>query len=584
MYDILLINTRREHFSSVREDINIGINLLAVFLRDKGYNVALFRGSAHEAMEWIEEIMRKDGAKTTGFYCDYANQTLVEEFSRKVKETWNIPVFTGGPQAVGLGEDFFRKSHCDVVVRGDGEFTLLDLLDVYIKNEKKLSEIDGISYIQEGKVVCRPDRKSVEDLDSLPWPDFRLEKNHKSWIYLPVMTGRGCPYRCAFCYEGSNSKTVRFRSVENVMKEICSHFERHPQIKYIFFVDDTFTLDPKRVEKFCRELSRLRKERDFIWFCEGHVQTLFKWPEMLEQMVEAGMVKILLGIESGSDRVLELYRKNTTAEMIKSVIKNCVKAGVAQIPGNIIIGGPVESNETLEADIDLINSLLHIAPGQFDPFCFFLIPHINTAIKLNPEEFGISLLPERELHSLEDIPLTETDSLDWKDMFNARLNFNKRILTTMKKIYVKGKIPLETIIRCYQLLQKYSVYSIWIPNVFAVNPLDHLYYQYLSAGILKHSQDIKGKSLLLCHPQRVFELWNTLSYDRGYPLIDKYVLSPVEYELLLLCSGKLPLIEIIKRVYETSGDGFDTEGDFERFSLEILKNFEDRRWIGYSDF
>ncbi len=584
MYDILLINTHREHFSTISEDINIGINLLTVFLKEKGYNVALFRGSAHEAIKWTEEIMKKDGAKTMGFYCDYANQTLVEEFSRKVKETWNVPVFTGGPQAVGLGEDFFRKSHCDVVVRGDGEFTLLDLLDVYIKNEKKLSEIDGISYIQEGKVVCRPDRKAVEDLDSLPWPDFRMEKNHKSWVYLPVLTGRGCPYRCAFCYEGGNTKTVRFRSVESIIKEIQCHFERHPQIKHIFIADDTFTLNPQRVEKFCRELSRMRKERDFIWFCEAHVQPLLKWPEMLEQMVEAGMIKILLGIESGSDRVLELYRKSITTEMIKTVMKNCVKAGVSQILGNIIIGGPIESNETLQADLELIKELLYIAPGKFDPSCFFLIPHINTAIKLNPGDFGIHLLPERDLQALEDIPQTETDNLSWVDMFNAKIDFNKKTLAIMKELYVKGKIPLETIINCYRLLRKYCVYSIWIPNVFAVNPVEHLYYQYLSGGIMKHSQDIKGKSLLLCRPQRVFELWNTVSYERGYPLIDKYVLSPVEYELLLLCSGKLPLNEIIKRVYETSGDGFDTGENFESFSMEILKNFEDRRWIGYSDF
>jgi len=584
-YDILLINAHRDYLGlgPLIYCITIGINLLCVYLKEKGYNVGLFRGSAHEAMEWMEEIMRKDGAKTVGFYCDYANQTLVEELSVKVKETWNLPVFTGGPQAVGLGEDFFRKSHCDVVVRGDGEFTLPDLLDVYIKNEKKISEIKGISYIQEGKMVCRPERKAIEDLDSLPWPDFRLEKNHEAWTYLPVMTGRGCPYQCAFCYEGSNTKKVRLRSVENVIKEIRCHFERHPQVKYIFFVDDTFTLDPKRVEKFCKELSRMRKEKDFVWFCDAHVQTLFRWPEMLRQMTEAGMVKVYLGIESGSDRVLELYRKNTTGEMIKTAVENCVKAGVPLIKGNIITGGPLESNETIEADAELIKDLLHIAPGCFDPFDSFLIPYEKTSIKDNPGDFGIQLLPERDLHGLEDIPLTETDNLFWLDILKKETDFRRLILKIMRELYLNGKVPHETLLTCYGLAYRYDIYSGWLLNVFPSHHLYHSYYKLLARNILKHSEDIKG-DLLLCRPCRVFEIWNTVIYERGYPCIDKYILSPLEYELLLLCSGKVRLCEILDITYESFGERSDGRNVFKRDVLTVLKSFEERRWIAYSYF
>ncbi|RJR06703.1 radical SAM protein [Candidatus Parcubacteria bacterium] len=582
-YDILLINAHRDHFGSVPEDITIGVNLLTVFLREKGYNASVFRGSAHETMGWIEERIKEEGVKSTGFYCDYENFTLVEELGRKIKEKWAIPVFAGGPQSVGLGEDFLRKSLCDVIVHGDGEFTLLDLM-AYIKNEKKLEEIDGISYLDsEGNMIKGPSRKPVEDLDSLPWPDFRMDRGHKTWRILPVMSGRGCPYQCAFCYEGSNTRKVRFRSVENVMKEICCHFERHPQLKYIFFVDDTFTLDPKRVEKFCRELSRLRKERDFVWFCEGHVQTLFKWPEMLQQMAESGMVKLFLGIESGSDRVLELYRKKTTVEMIRSVIKNSVKAGIPQITGNIIIGGPIESPETLEDGRELITELLHMAPGRFDSIGFFLMPYPNTAIKGNPGDFGISLLPERELHGLEDIPLTETDSLSWTDMFKARFDFNRKILKTMRDLYMTGKVPHETLLTNYGLAYRYGVHTRWLINVFTLNPIYHSYYQLLARNILKHSGDIKGE-LLLCRPCRVFEIWNTIIYDGGYPRIDKHVLSPLEYELLLLCSGKLRLSEILDRTGESVGQRFDSRDDFKREVFTLLKSFEERRWIAYSYF
>ena len=584
-YDILLLSVHRDNFGSVPEDIGIGVNLLTLFLAQRGFQAAMFRGFAHQAEGWLEQQMREKGAASIGLYSDYENVTLVEQISRYVRDRWEIPVFVGGPQAVGLGRDFLEASRCDAIVRGEGEITLLELLDGYCRQGRNRSEIAGITWLDsDGRLVVCPDRDLIEDLDSLPWPDFRLEAGHERWNILPVITGRGCPFQCAFCYEGHNSRKVRFRSVSNVMEEIRCHFDRHPNLKYIFFVDDTFTLNPKRVGQFCDELSRLRKTRDFVWFCEGHIQTLHQWPEMLDRMAEAGLVKLFIGIESGSNRVLSLYRKQTRVEWIESVVRRCVEAGIPQITGNIIVGGPVESPETIDADIQLITRLLHAAPGRFDALGFFLMPYPNTAVRTRPADFGIRLLLERELHGMEDIPMTETDAFSWPDMFTARHTLNRRIQQTMIQMVEKREVPHDTIQEAYRLAYRYGVYSRWLINVYTRHPVLHTYHRLLAGGAVRRRENVPCEEMDTWHPQRVFEIWNTVSWENEIPRIGTEVLSPLEYELLLLCSGKLRLRDVLNEACTRFGDRYNTRGSFHDTALQLLAGMEDRGMLVWAPF
>jgi radical SAM superfamily enzyme YgiQ (UPF0313 family) len=582
-YDILLINAHRDHFGSVAQDVSIGINLLTRFLQENGYQVAMFRGLAHDAKQWMQKTMHADGALSVGFYCDYENLTLVSELSRYVKEQWQIPVFVGGPQAVGLDKNFFRRSLCNAVVLGEGEYTLLELLDGYFRGGKRRSQIAGISYLdRNGNLIQSPHRKTIDNLDALPWPDFRLEQGSRSWNMIPVMTGRGCPFNCAFCYEGGNTKKVRYRSVQNVMDEIARHLERHPHCNYILFIDDTFTLDPRRVEKFCAELARLRREHDFVWFCEGHVQTLLKWPEMLDNMAAAGLAKLVLGIESGSNEVLALYRKKTSAEMIEAVIHKAVSSEIPLLSGNIVIGGPAESPETMRINADFISRLLHIAPGRLDLSAFFLMPYPNTAITRNPEKFGLRLLLDREPHGMADIPLTETNELPWFDLLSAGRELNRKIVSTMKALYFQGKVPHDTIVNSYRLAATYGIVSNWLANVFTASPIAHAYYQLVTRGALKTSREIPPESLHAWHPQRVFSIWDTLSFDSGNPAIGSRVLTPLEYELLIGCSGKLKLSQLLETVYDCFVESFHDKHEFEIRAFELLRNFEDQRWVAFA--
>lgn len=582
-YDILILHVHRDTFAAFQEDISIGTNLLTTVLRKEGFQVLYFRGFAAEAGEWIRSRLQNPGARAVGFYCDFENESLVEEMCRRIRAAWNIPVIVGGPQAFSLKEDFFRSSGCCAVVRGEAEETLPELLSALMTGKNDLSGIAGINfYGPDGSWIQTADRKPTRELDSLPWPDFTMEPRHRYWTSLPVMSGRGCPFRCGFCFEGSVSKKVRLRGVADVMQEIRYNFARHPHLKSVFFVDDTFTLQPQRMEDFCRELSLLRKERDFVWFCEGHVQTLWRRPELAEQMAQAGLAKIFIGVESGSDLVLRLYRKQTTAAMIEETVGLLARAGVPQIVGNIILGGPRESDQTVRESQDLVFRLLEAHPGKFDCLGFFLVPFPGTTVQTDPRRLGLRILDNRYQAVMDDIPYTETDAYSFSDLFQVRREFHRRTLEKMRDLFLSGKIPRETMTTVYDLHRRYGIDSRWIQNIFRLEPHTHHYYSMLADRSIHSSDGLTARELSRRRPYRLMNMWSGVRRDNGYPEIAGIPLSPLEYEILQQCSGKLTLQEVTDKTFPRFAPRFTSKAVYGRLVRKVVKGFEDRCWLGFS--
>lgn len=194
------------------------------------------------------------------------------------------------------------------------------------------------------------------------------------------------------------------------------------------------------------------------------------------------------------------------------------------------------------------------------------------------------MLREREPHALEDIPLSESKTLTWQDMFNARRELNRQLLKTMNQLFTSGDVPHETIVANYRLAMDYGVYSRWLINVFAGYHIAHNYYQLMARNAVSRSNTIPGDNLLSWHPQRVFTLWNTVSFDKGYPRIGSQVLSPLEYELLICCSGKSRLSEVLENTYDSFGEVFNSKESFKKEILRIMRSFEKQRWLVYSRF
>ena len=175
----------------------------------------------------------------------YMNGLKIAEIAKQVNP--GITVVMGGPHATALYKEVARERNIDIVARGEGEYTMLELADCLIKNRGSLAEVKGIAYRQNGEVKVTPERPFINDPDELPFPARELFPLPMYELPGQVLMSRGgCPFHCHFCAVNNIWKGGRrFRSPEYVIKEILYLFENF-QFEEISFADDTFTLDRER--------------------------------------------------------------------------------------------------------------------------------------------------------------------------------------------------------------------------------------------------------------------------------------------------------------------------------------------------
>ncbi len=578
MTDILLANVFQYLFGMPEDSYCFGIHLLKGCLEDRGFKAQILEGYPPEYLEYIEK--HQSEVRSVGFYCTFENEFLVGELSRYVKEHYNLPVIIGGPQTIGFEEAFFKKSLCDCACAGEGEETLTALMEHYFGDKRPLEDIKGICYLDaNGKLVHTQAQKVIMDLDLLPWP--KLGGKDIQVPMTAILTGRGCPYQCAFCFEGANAKHIRFHSVDVIMGELEKRFEVNPGMKLLLFNDDTFTLSRDRVFEICERLKILREKYDFVWTCYAHVQTISKWPDMISKMLDAGMVKIFLGIESGCEDVLKLYRKGTTSDMIKEVVADMADRGVCYIAGNIIVGGPVESRRTIDGSLQFCMDLLHKAPGIMEFSTAFLIPFPQTNIAKKPEEYGLRIKEDLlRCRYIGDIPATESDEMDTCDLMRERLYILKSIRKEMHDMHLSGQIPMRTIMEQYHLEQKYGIFSQWISFVYRRHKAANLHYMLLNSGNFFMGERF-GEDLCDAVPHRLVPPNIT---ENGQIYAYNQILSKLEYDLLIECAGRLCLREILERLYFTYGNSFVNKELFNYRAIQLLNRMEQRHLITYSRF
>ena len=277
--DVLLLNLHRRYLNYVPSHGGfLGIFILAAFLRKMGYNAKAFSGTLREGKEELDKLCVDGAVSLVGLYIDYENVSESNFLSCHVKDNYGLPVVVGGPQATALGRDFFEKSHCDAIVRYEGELTLLELTNYFLEGTGSLADILGIAYLEAGTFCINPERPLITNLDSLPFIDEDCYLHQEDFQRgLSLMTGRGCPFHCAFCHEGTHTRQVRFRSVENVLQEIDAYLTKNDRDDlYILFTDDTLTLKPERLHELCQGLAARQIKRKFKWFCEAHGPSVFK--------------------------------------------------------------------------------------------------------------------------------------------------------------------------------------------------------------------------------------------------------------------------------------------------------------------
>lgn len=562
-----------------------GLHQIAAFLGRNGFEARVFGGDIYEGWERIQYFCDNQNDGIVGLYCDFENVLDIMKICKMIKSRYGVSVIVGGPQATALGEQFLKESGCAAIVRGEGELTMLELAQCFLDNAGILEEVKGIAFIKKnGKYCCNSSQTLIKNLDKLPFIDAKYSLNSDfRREHSAIMTGRGCPFRCSFCHEGHHNKVVRLRSVPNVLQEIKEILEKHPQQKYILFTDDTFTLDPMRVKALCAGMKELQKEKPFVWFCEGHVKTLHKHPEMIDDMVAAGVHRIQLGIEAGTSKVLDAYRKGATPEEIKELVAICRDKGVRQIYGNIILGGAFFSKNVWEQDRNFIKELLELGQGVVEIGIVFFWPLPETSMTQNPKEYGIRIQDYDFLTSFGDFPQTDTEQLTVWEINEMGRVFHEEILQQMDSMLNEGGIPHERILAWYENEHEYHCGTGAWYQIIENKEIMGSYYKFLMRGASR-LQDI-SQSLGNWCPQRTFSLRHHLKTDiDGKSYIGETMISDLERALLQYSTGKLTLDEILKKVYLLFEGDYENYEKYRQHALASFKNMDNKFLMVYFPF
>ena len=254
--------------------------------------------------------------------------------------------FIGAKVAVEPAQSLEACPAIDFVCRNEYEFTIQELA-----NGKDWATIKGLSYRHKnGAIVHNEEREILMDMDKLPsvlplYKQLQIDKYFGGYLKHPYMswyTGRGCKSRCTFCLwpQTIGGHKYRYRSIPKVIEEVKYLQKEFPQVKEIFFDDDTLTDDHARVEALARELGKL----GVVWSCNAKANVPRKTLEILKAN---GLRLLLVGYESGNQKILHNIKKGLLVDVARRFSKDCHELGIV-VHGTFILGLPGETRETIE--------------------------------------------------------------------------------------------------------------------------------------------------------------------------------------------------------------------------------------------
>ncbi len=336
----------------------MGIGYIASLLERHGIGVRIFDYIGEPK---ILEDMLKDISDASpdiiGITATILTISTSNELAEEIRNRFpGIPIIIGGPQLCSAPEKTMSSGPYDIGVVGEGEETMLELSNAIKSGVKDFSGIRGLIIKKDGKLVFTAPRPYIEDLDLLPPPARHLYPPlHKynpvpaSYIKKPVglmISSRGCPYQCIFCDRKVFGNKFRAHSPKYVVDEMENVINVHGA-REIRFMDDTFTLDIKRVDEICDEI--LKRRIKVPWTCLTRVNTVNL--EILKKMKKAGCWQVIYGIEAGDQRMLDIIKKGVTVEQNETGIKLAKRAGL-NVRATFVFGLPGETLDTIKNTVN----------------------------------------------------------------------------------------------------------------------------------------------------------------------------------------------------------------------------------------
>jgi len=385
---------------------NIGLRYLASALQQPGFDVSvIFFKEKNIALDLMEEPTEGDYKALTDLISEL-NPNLVgigvrssflaiaSKISKRIQERFGKPVIWGGTHATVAPEQSIQIA--DMICLGEGEQTIVELAQKLSGDENTL-DINNLWIKQNGQITKNPIRPLLEDVDSMPFPDYGSTNKYfveygeilsedpgLQAFNLDIMTSRGCPYHCTYCCNSSfrelykgKGPLVRQRSVQNVLDEIQAHRELFPNLKRIDFIDEVFSWDKAWVEEF---VELYKKDIALPFHCMQHPNTVGK--EVMRMLKDAGLERVEIGIQTGSERVRKEIFKRPVSDR-KLIETSKIMRDLKIVPFyDIIVDNPFETPEDKKQGL---NFLLKMS-RPFYMHMFSLIYFPNTILTKNALE------------------------------------------------------------------------------------------------------------------------------------------------------------------------------------------------------
>ena len=381
---VALINPKFRLPIDTRTTAHLGLAYLGAVSERRGDTVRVYDADIEEQplAEFIEEFR----PHIVGITANTPQVKQAWRTAKLIKEVYDCPIVLGGPHVSVLPEESCEKPQVDIVGRGEGEETWLDIcvrLETYLNEHPEydndaggafsaeafmhpenevFTDCLGITYrTSDGQIHNNPDRPSIADLDSLPWPAYHLFKMNRYTNLQPatdhvdgarsfsIMTSRGCPYRCTFCSQSIMPIKWRSRSAENVLAE-WRHLVEDLGAEEIGVLDDSANIRIKRLE----EIANLLIENNLNhvpWIFVNGIRANLATKEMLSLLKRAGLKRTAFGVESGDPDILRSIDKKIDLDTIREAFKNAKEVNLQTI-GFFIIGLPGETREAMQRTID----------------------------------------------------------------------------------------------------------------------------------------------------------------------------------------------------------------------------------------
>ena len=366
---------------------SLGLLTLAAYLRDHGVEVGIVDLTFARDARAFAKRLRSFRPTLVGVHTKTLTYPRALEIARQAREAGALTV-AGGPDAATRTE-FYLKSGFDVVVPGEGEATILDLARA-TAGGRDVAAVPGAVVRRSGRLLRAPARPFLRDLDALPLPAWDLvdmDAYLGQWERstgerrAAVLTSRGCPFDCSWCSKPTFGRTFRQQSPERVVEELRALHDRY-RVDYVRFCDDVFGISRPWIDRLLTLLER--ESLGLQWECLARVDLLK--PDLLHRMRATGLARVYVGVESGSQKMLDLMNRGTRLAQVERTASALRAEGIRQF-WFLMLGYPGETLEDIEATLQLFR---RFSPEEYSVSIAVPIPGTRFHEKVRDRLRGVA--------------------------------------------------------------------------------------------------------------------------------------------------------------------------------------------------